>query len=192
MTPNNTSRPLNPGIKLFLDLAPLAAFFIGYRLEGLMLATALIIIATLTSLAITYYLTRTLALSPLITAILVAFFGGLTLLLQDEHFIKIKPTIINLLFATVLLIGVYGFKRGLLHYIFDAAVTLSDEGWLKLSRNWGFFFLFLALLNELIWRNFSTDFWVEFKVFGMLSSTLVFTLTQMPLLKKYHQEKPVE
>jgi len=183
---------MKPGLRLLLDFAPLAAFFIGYRLFGIMVATALIIGATLLSLVITYAIERKIALTPLISGVLITVFGGLTLALNDEHFIKIKPTIINCLFAAVLLGGVYGLKRGLLRYVLQMALALSDEGWMKLSVRWGFFFLFLAALNEVIWRNFSTDFWVDFKVFGMFTCTVLFTLAQFPLIKRYaiHPKAP--
>lgn len=176
---------MTQGKKLFLDLMPLAAFFIGYRLGDLMLATALIVGATIISLTITYVLEQRIALSTLISGLLVGVFGGLTLILDDEQFIKVKPTIINCIFATVLLGGAYFYKRGLLKYVLDAAFDISDEGWMKLSIRWGFFFLFLAALNECIWRSFTTDFWVNFKVFGMLTCTILFTALQMPLIKKY-------
>jgi intracellular septation protein len=174
--------------KFLLDLAPLAAFFIGYKLGDLMLATMLIIGVTLACLAIHYVLERKIAISPLITGVVVTVFGGLTLWLNDEHFIKIKPTIINLLFAATLLIGAYGFKRGLLKYLFEMAFSLSDKGWRTLSIRWGFFFMFLAVLNEIIWRNFPTDFWVSFKVFGMLTCTILFTIAQIPLIKRYQTD----
>ena len=181
-------KALSPTARFVLDLAPLAAFFIGYRLGGLMLATSFIIAATLTSLAITYLCERRIALSPLISGVLVAVFGGLTLWLNDEHFIKIKPTIVNLLLASVLLIGAYGFKRGLLKPVLGMAFALQEQGWLKLSARWGWFFVFLAVLNEIIWRNFSTDFWVSFKVFGMFGCTIAFTLSQIPLMKRYAEQ----
>lgn len=170
---------------MLLDLLPLAAFFVGYQLGDLMLATALIIAATLTSLAILYRIERKIALNPLITGVIVTVFGGLTLLLNDELFIKMKPTIINCLFAAVLLVGVFVYKRGLLKYVLDMALDLTDDGWRILSQRWGFFFLFLAVLNEVIWRHFSTDFWVNFKVFGMLTCTVLFTLAQLPLIKRH-------
>jgi intracellular septation protein len=182
---------LNPTLKLLLDLLPLGAFFVGYQAGGLMAATALIIAATLISLIVTWVVERHIARSPLISGILVAVFGGLTLALNDELFIKMKPTIVNLLFAAILLIGVYVCRKGLLSYLLDMAMSLTEEGWLKLSRNWGLFFLFLAALNEVIWRNFSTEFWVNFKVFGMMTCTLAFTVSQIPLMKKYSpSQKP--
>lgn len=180
---------MTKGQKFLLDMAPLAAFFIGYKFGDLMFATALIIAATIVSLTITYVVERKIALSPLISGVLVAIFGGLTLLLNDEHFIKIKPTIINCLFALVLLSSALIWKKGLLKYLFEMAFQLTDEGWMKLSLRWGMFFLFLAALNEFIWRNFSTDFWVSFKVFGMLGCTIAFTLSQLPLMKKYAKDQ---
>tara|TARA_B100001123_G_scaffold392446_1_gene471603 strand:- start:385 stop:960 length:576 start_codon:yes stop_codon:yes gene_type:complete len=176
---------LSPKLKMLLDVAPLAAFFIGYQLGDLMLATALIIAATACSLIVTYAVERHIAKSPLISGILVAVFGGLTLALDNELFIKMKPTILNLLFAAILLFGVYMHRKGWLKFLLDMAMSLTEEGWRKLSRNWGLYFLFLALLNEIIWRNFSTEFWVDFKVFGMLTCTVLFTLSQYPLIKKY-------
>ena len=183
MSDNN--KQISQGKRTLLDLMPLAAFFIGYRLGDLMLATALIMGATLISLSIIYIVERKVALNPLISGVLVGIFGGFTLALNDELFIKMKPTIINCLFAAVLLGGVYLFKKGLLRHLLEMAMELKDEGWIKLSARWGFFFLFLAALNEVIWRNFSTDFWVNFKVFGMLTCTLLFTAAQIPLIKRY-------
>lgn len=178
-------RALPPAMKFIFDFAPLAVFFICYRLDGVMLATAGLLLATILCLGIVYVVERKLALAPLITGGIVAIFGGLTLWLNDEQFIKLKPTLINLLFSVVLLVGAYGFKRGLLKPILGLAVEMRDEGWVVLSRRWGFFFLFLACLNEVIWRNFSTDFWVNFKVFGMLTLTLAFAMTQLKAMERY-------
>lgn len=181
---------MSAGIKLLMDLGPLAAFFVGYKLGGVQLATVLIMGCTTLSLGVTYALERRLAISPLITGIIVAVFGGLTLWLNDEAFIKLKPTIINLLLASILLVGRFGFGRGLLKPLLGMALELTDEGWKKLSARWGFFFIGLALVNEYVRRQYSTDFWVDFKVFGMLSLTLAFTLCQIPLMKRYAPKAP--
>ncbi len=173
-----------PLLKLALDLGPLAAFFIGYRLGGIQIATAIIIPATLLSLAVNYFYEKKLAPMPLVTAVAVGVFGGLTLILQNDLFIKMKPTFVNLIFAVVLLAG-NALGRPMLKYLLESAIQLDAEGWRKLSLRWGIFFLFLAGLNEAIWRNFSTDFWVEFKVFGMFTLTLLFTCAQLPLMKRH-------
>lgn len=178
-------RELTSNQRLILDLLPLGAFFIAYRTGGLMWATSILIGATLISLTIIYVLERRIAMAPLISGIVVAVFGGLTIALNDELFIKMKPTLINTLFALILLIGAYGFKRGLLKYILQVAFTLSEEGWRILSIRWGYFFLFLAVLNEIIWRNSTTDFWVSFKVFGMFTLTVMFAISQFRLVKQY-------
>ena len=179
------SRTLPSSVKLTLDFAPLAVFFMGYRWGNLMIATAGLLVATIVCLAIIYAVERKLALAPLITGVTVMVFGLLTLWLNDERFIKIKPTLINSLFAAILLGGVYIYKRGLLNHILGLAVQMTDLGWITLSRRWGFFFLFLAGLNEVIWRNFSTEFWVDFKVFGMFTLTILFAMSQYKLIERY-------
>ncbi len=178
-------KPLHPTLKFLLDFAPLAVFFVAFKLDGVMTATIALMAMTALSITITYARERTLALAPLITGVVVMVMGGLTIALDDPLFIKIKPTLVNLLFAAVLLGGVYILKRGLLKYVLDVAFSLTPEGWLILSRRWGFFFVFLAILNELIWRHFSTDFWVSFKVFGMLTLTIAFAVSQFRLTQRY-------
>ncbi len=175
---------MSSSLRLICDLGPLAVFFVAYRFFGLMPATGALIAATLLALAVTYAKERKVALMPLITALMVSVFGGLSIYLNDEYFIKVKPTIINTMFAAVLLGGVLCGKP-LLKYVFASALTLEEKGWMILSRRWGLFFLFLAGLNEYIWRHFPTEFWVNFKVFGMFTLTLFFTLSQLPLMQRY-------
>jgi len=179
---------MNSKIKLLLDFGPLLAFFIAYRAAGLMAATAAIVICTLLSLTVTYIRERQIAAMPLISAVAITVLGGLTLYLKDDYFIKIKPTLVNLLFASILLGGLC-YKKSLFKYVLGHAMQLTDEGWRLLSLRWGLFFIFLAILNECIWRNFPLDFWVNFKVFGMFTLTMLFTLLQIPLMKKYWIEE---
>ena len=178
---------MNSKLRLALDLGPLLVFFLAYRFHGLLAATAALIVFTCISLTVTYLIEKKIAVMPLVSGIAVAVFGGMTLLLQDELFIKMKPTIVNMLFATILLGGVY-FKKPLLKYLLGEAMQLEDKGWMILSTRWGIYFMFLAALNEFIWRNFSTDFWVNFKVFGMFTCTMIFTFSQIPLIKRYWVE----
>ncbi|HEU5046943.1 MAG TPA: septation protein A [Rickettsiales bacterium] len=179
---------LNPQLKLVLDLAPLAAFFTAYKLYGLFAATTVIIVLTLLSLAIIYVVERRIALAPLITAIVVAIFGGLTLYLHDETFIKVKPTLVNLVFAAILL-GGCAAKKGLLKHVFGSAFSLTPQGWLALSRRWGLFFLSMAVLNECVWRNVPTPIWVDFKVFGILGLTMVFAVAQTGFIRDNQEIK---
>jgi intracellular septation protein len=181
---------LNPFLKLALELGPLGVFFFANARLGLFWATGLFMAATIVALVASWSLTRRLAIMPLVTGVVVFVFGGLTLFLQDETFIKMKPTIVNALFGATLLGGLF-FGRSLLGYVFDSVFRLDDEGWRKLTLRWGIFFFVLAVLNEVIWRNFSTDFWVTFKVFGILPLTVAFTLSQMPLVQRHAlPEKP--
>jgi len=178
---------LNPLLKIAFDLGPLVLFFFANSRYGIFTATATFMVAVLAALAASYALTRTLPIMPVVTAIIVVVFGGLTLILHDATFIKVKPTIIYALFGAVLLGGLY-FNKPLLGIVFDQLFHLTDEGWRKLTRRWALFFLALAVLNELVWRNASTDAWVNFKVFGVMPLTFVFAALQTPLLKKYAAE----
>ena len=179
---------LNPTLKLALDFAPLAVFFIAFKFSGMQAAIVALMVATLTSIAIIYATERKLALAALISGGLVMILGGASIYFKDEQLIKMKPTVVNLVFALILLGGVFIGKRGLLKYVLDVAFALTDEGWIILSRRWGFFFLFLAALNECIWRNFSTEFWVNFKVFGMFSLTILFAISQCKLVAAHSSE----
>jgi intracellular septation protein len=188
--PNDPKRAdVNPFLKLGLELGPLLVFFFANSRLGIFAATGIFMAATLVALAASWWLTRRLAIMPLVTGVVVIVFGGLTLLLHDEVFIKMKPTIVNVLFGATLLAGL-AFGRPLLGYVFDSVFRLDDDGWKKLTFRWGLFFFVLALLNELIWRNFSTETWVAFKVFGIMPLTIVFTLTQMPLIQRHALPEP--
>jgi intracellular septation protein len=192
-------KEINPLLKLALELGPLMVFFFanarGEWLAGkfpalaafggpIFMATGLFMIATAIALAVSWALTRTLPIMPLVSGVVVFVFGGLTLYLQDDVFIKMKPTIINTLFGAVLLGGLW-FGKSLLGYVFDSAFSLDAEGWRKLTLRWGLFFLFLAVVNEIVWRSFSTDAWVAFKVWGIMPITLLFTFSQMPLIMRH-------
>ena len=202
--PAQTKKQLNPFLKLALEMGPLLLFFfanarpalfmplVGPLLPqaasgekiGIFVATAVFMLAILVSLAVSYALTRHLPVMAMVTAVIVVVFGGLTLVLQDDTFIKMKPTIIYLLFAGVLLGGL-AFNRPLLAIVFDSVFDLTEQGWRKLTLRWAVFFLALAILNEIVWRTQTTDVWVSFKVFGVLPLTFIFAGLQYPLLQKY-------
>ena len=195
-------KKLNPWLKIGLEMGPLIIFFIAnsrgekmaaswpviQQLGGpIFFATAGFIVATLLALVISFALTRKLPLMPFVTAIVVVVFGGLTLYLKDDTFIKIKPTIIYCLFGGVLIGGLF-FGRSLMGYVFDAVFKLDDDGWRKLTVRWGLFFFGLAILNEIVWRSVSTDTWVTFEVFAIVPITFVFALTQMGLIQRHSLE----
>ena len=179
--------PLNPIVKLALDLGPLVLFFVANARFGIFAATAVFMVAVLAALVVSYVMTRRLPIMPVVTAIIVVVFGGLTLILHDATFIKVKPTIIYGLFGAVLLGGLV-FNKPLLGVVFDSLFHLSEEGWRKLTSRWAIFFFALAVLNEIVWRSVSTDTWVTFKVFGVVPLTIVFGALQVPLLKRYAVE----
>ena len=183
-----TAKPqLNPFLKMALDLGPLVLFFFANSHYGIFVATATFMVAVLAALAVSYALTRQLPIMPVITTIIVVVFGGLTLVLHDATFIKVKPTIIYALFGAVLIGGLV-FNKPLLGVVFNSLFHLTAEGWRKLTLRWAIFFFALAILNEIVWRNTSTDVWVDFKVFGVVPLTFLFGALQMPLLRKYAAE----
>jgi intracellular septation protein len=180
-----TGKPrLNPALKLVLDLGPLLIFFAANSRFGIFAATGAFMVAIVIALGVAYALTRHLPIMPLVTAVVVVVFGTLTLVLHDELFIKVKPTIIYVLFGGVLLGGL-AFGKSLLGVVFDSVFHLTEEGWRKLTLRWGLFFLALAVLNEIVWRTQTTDVWVSFKVFGVVPLTFLFAGLQYPLLTKY-------
>lgn len=168
-----------------LELLPLLFFFVAYQAYGLMEATVVLMAASSAALVFSYFRLRYVSMPLIVGTALIVVFGTLTVALNDDIFIKMRPTIVNLIFASVLLVGVYGFKRGWLSVVFHMAFPLTDAGWLKLSMRWGFFFLFLASMNEIIWRNMPTNVWVNYKLFGVMGLTIIFTILQMGLLKRH-------
>ncbi|MEO8683236.1 MAG: septation protein A [Devosia sp.] len=171
-------------IKLVLELGPLVVFFIVNGRADIFMATAWFMGAMVVSLLASWLILRKVAVMPLVTGAVVLVFGGLTLWLQDDTFIKMKPTITNSLFAGVLLGGLL-FKQSLLKYVFGDVYKLLPRGWFVLTLRWGLFFLVLAVANEILWRNFSTDVWVAFKVWGIMPLTILFSVLQLPTLSKY-------
>jgi len=179
------ARPEPPWLRPATDYGPIAVFFVAYWLGDLLWATGALMAATAVALALSLVVAGRVPLMPLITAGVVGVFGGLTLILQDETFIKMKPTIVQVLFAAILMAGL-AFGRPLLKPLMGAAWSMDDDGWRKLTFRFGLFFIAMAALNEAVWRTQSTDFWVNFKVFGILGLTLVFALAQTPLMRRHH------
>jgi intracellular septation protein len=206
MNNNETKRSSENGFaKLALEMGPLVVFFLansrpdwfrpivgavfGEALVSgqkapILIATAVFMVAMFVSLVATWMLHRSLPIMPLVSGVVVLVFGGLTLALQDDLFIKLKPTIVNTLFGVVLLGGL-AFGKPLLPYVLDSVFQLDDAGWKKLTFRWGLFFFVLAALNEAVWRTQSTDFWVAFKVWGVMPLTMVFALAQTPMMMRH-------
>lgn len=173
--------------RLALDLGPLAIFFAAFKFANIYVATGLFMVAVLTALAIGYWLERKLSPMPVFTAILVLVFGGLTLYLHNDVFIKVKLTILYTFFGIILLGGL-AVNRLFIKYVFGQAFELTEEGWRKLTLRWGLFAFAIAIVNEIIWRHFSTDVWVNFKVWGIYPLFFLFALAQTPLILKHEIE----
>ncbi len=180
-----------PIIKLLADFGPLLIFFVIYfnNDNDLKIAIPPFIIATLVALAVVYFLEKRIPMVPLTGGILITLFGGLTLYFDNKIFFYMKPTIINLLFAAVLFFGKFFTKKPLLKKFFQNAFDLEDEGWKKLNYRWISFFIFVAILNEIVWRTQSEVFWVNFKVWGLLPISFIFAASQFPLINKYKLNK---
>jgi intracellular septation protein len=170
--------------KLAIELGPLLIFFGVNAAAGIFAATGAFMAATLASLAFAWWRYRKLPVMPLVSGVVVLVFGTLTLYLRDETFIKLKPTLVYLIFAFVLGAGLL-LRKPLLELLFGSALKLTEEGWRKLTVRWTLFFAVMAVVNEIVWRNSSTDFWVSFKAFGFLPLTLLFAFAQVPLLQRY-------
>lgn len=169
--------------RLGLEAGPLVVFFVVNQIWGIFIATGCFMVATIIAVGLSLKLESRLPIMPLVSAVFVLAFGGLTLILADDLFIKIKPTVVNLLFASVLFAGL-AMGRSYIKVIMGPVLQMTDAGWRTLSWRWAFFFLFLAVLNEIVWRNFSTEFWAGFKLFGIMPITLLFGAAQVPLLMR--------
>ena len=176
-----------PLVKFATDFGPLLIFFVIYfqNENNLKIAIPPFIVATIISLIVIYVLEKKIPMVPLISGILITFFGGLTIYFDNKIFFYMKPTIINFLFAAVLFFGKYFTQKHLLKIFFQNAFNLKNEGWEKLNYRWIGFFLFVAILNEIVWRTQTEAFWVNFKVWGLLPISFVFAASQIPLINKY-------
>ena len=196
--PQKEETPAQERIKL-LDMIPIIAFaltyFFGDRLislfalepfldEPIFLATLVLAVCAPIALAASYFLAGTVSPASVATLLIILFFAGLTLYFQNDTFIKMKPTVINALFGSVLLIGLL-FDRSLLRFVMGQAIQMEEKVWRKLTLSWGLFFFFLAFVNELVWRSFSESFWVGFKLWGMTGLTFLFVLCQIPLIYRH-------
>ena len=173
--------------KILIDIGPLAVFFIFYTRSGLQASILPFMVATVIAVLFSYILEKKIPIMPTVGAGIVLLFGGLTIYFDNDVFFKMKPTIINVLFAVILYGGIL-INKPLLKYLLGAALKLEETGWKILTQRWIGFFIALAVLNEIVWRTQSTDVWVNFKVFGILPITFIFTMTQFPLIKKYQIE----
>lgn len=218
MSDVSAERPINPLLKIVLEIGPLAVFFLTFSygedllqnaavarafayltdpaaLVGdtapVLLATATFMVAIALSLVVSWWLTRAVPRMAVVTAVIVAIFGGLTLWLQDETFIKMKPTVVNAVFAAILGAGLVR-GRSYLRYLMGETMPLTDRGWLLFTRNWVIFFAACALANEIVWRTQSTEFWVNFKTFFYLPLTLVFIALHIPFLQRHALDEPDE
>jgi len=191
MSDAETKRKMPTMVKLAVEIGPLAVFFITNYKAGIFNATIGFMVAITIALAVAWMFERRIPTLPLVTGVVVMVFGGLTLWLQDETFIKLKPTIVNVCFAFAIFAGL-ALKRNYVKTVMGSMINMDDEGWRKLAWRWGGFFLVMALVNEAVWRNVSTDMWVNFKVFGFLPITFVFAMFQVPMMNKHSLDKDEE
>ena len=179
------TKPSRPWLKPVVDYVPLAIFLLTYWQMGLYAATAALMVAVTIGISLSYALERTVPIMPLVTGGLVMVFGGLTLALDDERFIKMKPTIVQALFAIIMFGGLI-LNKPVLKPLFGKAWQLRDEGWRILTLRFGIFFIVAGALNEVVWRTQTTDVWVSFKVFGLMGLTFMFIMSQVPMIQRYH------
>jgi len=175
---------MNQGLKLLLEAGPLVVFFVVNAKMGIFTATAVFMVVTILALGFSYVKLKKLPTMPLIGGAFIMVFGGLTIILNDDTFIKLKPTLVNTLFASAIFMGL-ALKKNFLKTALESALELDEEGWRVLAWRWAWFFLFLAVLNEAVWRTQTTDMWVNFKVFGVMPITLLFSFAQVPLILRH-------
>ncbi|MAJ57610.1 MAG: intracellular septation protein A [Candidatus Pelagibacter sp.] len=176
---------MNKFLKIISDFGPLLIFFIFYKKYGMIQAILPLIIATVISIIIMYCFEKKISPMPIIGAVLVSVFGGLAIYFDNKVFFYMKPTIINILFALILMYGKFFLKKSLLQLLLENSIKLKDEGWKILTDRWIYFFIFLAFLNEMVWRTQSEEIWVQFKVFGILPITFVFMIFQIRIIEKF-------
>jgi intracellular septation protein len=177
----------SPMLKLLIEVGPLVAFFAAYGRAGIYWATGVLMVATVIALLASWRLLGKISAVPVVTAVLVVIFGGLTFALDDPRFIKMKPTMINIVFAIVLVVGV-AMGKSPLKLMLGEAFSLTAEGWKILSYRWAAFFVVLAVANEVVWRNYSESAWVNFKVFGILPLTFLFAMAQIGVIRRYEDK----
>lgn len=175
-------------IKFITDFGPLIIFFIFYKKYGMTEAILPLIIATVISTIVLYIFEKKIPKVPIVSALIVALFGGMTLYFNDKTFFYMKPTIVNILFAAVLFFGKYFMKKNFLKSLLESSIKLEEKGWDILNNRWTIFFIFLAILNELVWRTQTEDFWVKFKVFGIMPITVIFTIFQVSIINKFKKD----
>lgn len=178
---------MNQGLKLALEAGPLLVFFVTNAKYGIFTATAVFMVVTVLALAYSYMKLKKLPTMPLVGGVFIMVFGGLTIALEDDTFIKLKPTIVNTLFAGALFAGL-AMGKNFMKTVLESAIQLEDEGWRKLAWRWAWFFLLLASLNEIVWRTQTTDMWVNFKVFAIMPITLAFSFAQLPLILRHQPD----
>ena len=175
---------MNQLARLVFEISPLIVFFVCNARYGIFMATGAFMIVTAVAVSAMWLFERRLPVMPLVSGLFIFTFGGLTLILQDETFIKLKPTIVNLLFATILSVGLL-MRTPLLQKLFGSVMNLTNEGWRLLTTRWIVFFVVLACLNELVWRTQTTELWIQFKLFGVMPLTLAFSIAQLPLINRH-------